>query len=350
MTDTNAAASTRAALLERMTRHRAVPGHRRPPGPRRAGPAPGCGALGAGADVVQFRDKRDDRAAVAAVARRVVERCRAAGALFIVNDDAELAAAALARRPARRPGRRRPRRSSHRRAGCIIGLSVSHLPEADRPPTPTRTWTTSGSGRCSLRPPSQTPSPARTCWPRPARVVPSAHRRDRRHHGREPGGGLRGRRGLGGRRQRRLQRAGPGRRHPRPAGGHRAGAGQALTLGAASGDQTAEGAPDVANPGHAIAGFQVARVDPAVLVVLPIQRRLGEAARTETDGSIQTQPWLGTLDAERVGAAISRTLSPSRPVSSTISVIAWSSGWMPGRQSRSRSASGPATTRPPGCA
>ena len=51
-------------------------------------------ALGAGADVVQFRDKRDDRAAVAAVGRRVAERCRAAGALFIVNDDAELAARA----------------------------------------------------------------------------------------------------------------------------------------------------------------------------------------------------------------------------------------------------------------
>src|SRR5688500_4616443 len=48
-------------------------------------------ALGAGADVVQFRDKRDDRSAMVAVGRRVAERCRAAGALFIVNDDAELA-------------------------------------------------------------------------------------------------------------------------------------------------------------------------------------------------------------------------------------------------------------------
>src|SRR4051794_32749778 len=49
-------------------------------------------ALAAGCDVVQFRDKRDDHAAVAAVGRRVAERCRAAGALFIMNDYAELSA------------------------------------------------------------------------------------------------------------------------------------------------------------------------------------------------------------------------------------------------------------------
>lgn len=48
-------------------------------------------ALAAGADVVQFRDKRPDRAAVTALGRQVAERCRAAGALFIVNDDARLA-------------------------------------------------------------------------------------------------------------------------------------------------------------------------------------------------------------------------------------------------------------------
>src|SRR5205823_14836996 len=50
-------------------------------------------ALAAGADVVQFRDKRTDRQAVEQTGRRVAEACRAAGALFIVNDDAELAAA-----------------------------------------------------------------------------------------------------------------------------------------------------------------------------------------------------------------------------------------------------------------
>jgi thiamine-phosphate diphosphorylase len=89
-------------------------------------------ALGAGADVVQFRDKRDDRSVVAAVGRRVAERCRAAGALFIVNDDAELAreldadgihvgqddAAPAEVRAIVGPNQ-------------IIGLSVSHLPEAD---------------------------------------------------------------------------------------------------------------------------------------------------------------------------------------------------------------------------
>jgi len=47
--------------------------------------------LAAGADVVQFRDKRQDRTAVERTGRRVAEACRAAGALFIVNDDAHLA-------------------------------------------------------------------------------------------------------------------------------------------------------------------------------------------------------------------------------------------------------------------
>ena len=89
-------------------------------------------ALGAGADVVQFRDKRDDRAAVASVGRRVAQRCRDAGALFIVNDDAHLArdlgadglhvgqddAAPADVRAIVGPDQ-------------IIGLSVSHLPEAD---------------------------------------------------------------------------------------------------------------------------------------------------------------------------------------------------------------------------
>src|SRR5690349_6506923 len=50
-------------------------------------------ALAAGADVVQFRDKRPDKQAVEQTGRRVAEACRAAGALFIVNDDAELAVA-----------------------------------------------------------------------------------------------------------------------------------------------------------------------------------------------------------------------------------------------------------------
>jgi thiamine-phosphate diphosphorylase len=89
-------------------------------------------ALGAGVDVVQFRDKRDDRATVADVGRRVAERCRAAGALFIVNDDARLAAELDAdgihvgqddAAPAEVRAIVGPRQ--------IIGLSVSHLPEAD---------------------------------------------------------------------------------------------------------------------------------------------------------------------------------------------------------------------------
>ena len=50
-------------------------------------------ALDAGADVVQFRDKSRPRGAAYASARRVAERCRAAGALLIVNDYADLAVA-----------------------------------------------------------------------------------------------------------------------------------------------------------------------------------------------------------------------------------------------------------------
>jgi len=88
-------------------------------------------ALAAGADVVQFRDKRADRVAVEQTGRRVAEACRAAGALFIVNDDAELAAALDAdgvhvgqddAPPSTARAIIGPRK--------LIGLSVSHLPEA----------------------------------------------------------------------------------------------------------------------------------------------------------------------------------------------------------------------------
>src|SRR5215211_1682384 len=89
-------------------------------------------ALAAGADVVQFRDKRDDRAAVAAVGRRVAERCRAAGALFIVNDDATLAAE-LAADGIHVGQEDAPPAQVRATVGPeqIIGLSVSHLHEAD---------------------------------------------------------------------------------------------------------------------------------------------------------------------------------------------------------------------------
>lgn len=50
-------------------------------------------ALGAGADVVQLRDKRPGRGRAYALGRRIAERCRAYGALFIVNDYADLAVA-----------------------------------------------------------------------------------------------------------------------------------------------------------------------------------------------------------------------------------------------------------------
>jgi len=50
-------------------------------------------ALEAGAEVVQFRDKTRTRGAAYALARKVAERCHAAGALLIVNDYADLAVA-----------------------------------------------------------------------------------------------------------------------------------------------------------------------------------------------------------------------------------------------------------------
>lgn len=89
-------------------------------------------ALGAGAAVVQLRDKRDDRAAVAATGRLVAERCRAAGALFIVNDDARLAADLDADglhvgQDDLAPAEARAIVGPNR----IIGLSVSHIHEAD---------------------------------------------------------------------------------------------------------------------------------------------------------------------------------------------------------------------------
>lgn len=89
-------------------------------------------ALDAGADVVQFRDKRPDRAAVAEVGRRVAARCRAAGALFIVNDDARLAAELDA--DGIHVGQEdAPPREVRAIVGPrqIIGLSISHLHELD---------------------------------------------------------------------------------------------------------------------------------------------------------------------------------------------------------------------------
>jgi thiamine-phosphate pyrophosphorylase len=82
--------------------------------------------------VVQFRDKRDDRSAVASVGRRVAEHCRAAGALFIVNDDASLARDLDA--DGIHVGQDDASPAEVRAVvgpSQIIGLSVSHLPEAD---------------------------------------------------------------------------------------------------------------------------------------------------------------------------------------------------------------------------
>jgi thiamine-phosphate pyrophosphorylase len=89
-------------------------------------------ALGAGADVVQFRDKRADRDAVLVTGRRVAELCRQHGALFIVNDDANLAAALDADglhvgQDDASPAAARV----HVGSDTIIGLSCSHLTEVE---------------------------------------------------------------------------------------------------------------------------------------------------------------------------------------------------------------------------
>lgn len=89
-------------------------------------------SLEAGADVVQLRDKRTDRDAVAEVGRRVADICRAHGALFIVNDDAQLAADLDA--DGIHVGQEDASPAEVRKIvgpDRIIGLSVSHLHEAD---------------------------------------------------------------------------------------------------------------------------------------------------------------------------------------------------------------------------
>jgi thiamine-phosphate pyrophosphorylase len=130
-TNSDAGASHRAALLKRMTRTGLylITDDRLDPdvllGRLDA-------ALGAGADVVQFRYKHENPAEMAAIGQRVAAHCKAAGALFIVNDDAELAAALDA--DGIHVGQDDAAPDAVRAIvgpNQIIGLSVSHLPEAD---------------------------------------------------------------------------------------------------------------------------------------------------------------------------------------------------------------------------
>jgi thiamine-phosphate diphosphorylase len=89
-------------------------------------------SLAAGADVVQLRDKRTDQQAVLATGRKVAEACRKHGALFIVNDDADLAVALDA--DGIHVGQDDAPPSAVRAIvgpDRIIGLSVSHLHEAE---------------------------------------------------------------------------------------------------------------------------------------------------------------------------------------------------------------------------
>ncbi len=130
-TSTDPGAARRAALLQRMTRTGLylVTDDRLDADTLLARLG---AALDAGADVVQFRDKRADLAAVAEVGRRVAARCREAGALFIVNDNAQLtvdldADGLHVGQEDAPPGEVRAIVGPER----IIGLSISHLHELD---------------------------------------------------------------------------------------------------------------------------------------------------------------------------------------------------------------------------
>ncbi|MFN8523360.1 MAG: thiamine phosphate synthase [Chloroflexota bacterium] len=88
-------------------------------------------ALAAGADVVQLRDKRDNRRHTYDVGRRIAERCHAHGAMLIVNDQADLAVV-LGAEGVHVGQEDLPAHAVRQVVGerVIIGLSVSHLSEA----------------------------------------------------------------------------------------------------------------------------------------------------------------------------------------------------------------------------
>ncbi len=90
-------------------------------------------ALSAGADVVQFRDKKAARGDAYRVGQRVAERCRVHGALFIVNDFADLAVALGA--DGVHVGQDDLPTEAARAVvgpGQVVGLSVSAVDEAQR--------------------------------------------------------------------------------------------------------------------------------------------------------------------------------------------------------------------------
>jgi thiamine-phosphate diphosphorylase len=132
MTATHAGKAGRAELLKRMTRTGLyLVTDDRLPADALIGRL--SAALDAGADVVQFRDKRTDRAAVAAAGKRVAEICRDRGALFIVNDDAQLAADLGA--DGIHVGQEDAPPAQVRKIvgpAKIIGLSISHLHEVEK--------------------------------------------------------------------------------------------------------------------------------------------------------------------------------------------------------------------------
>jgi thiamine-phosphate pyrophosphorylase len=88
-------------------------------------------ALGAGADVVQFRDKGVNRRNTYELGRQIAERCRAHGALLIMNDQADLAVV-LGAEGVHVGQDDLPPEAVRAVVGpsVIIGLSVSHIPEA----------------------------------------------------------------------------------------------------------------------------------------------------------------------------------------------------------------------------
>lgn len=87
-------------------------------------------ALAGGARLIQYRDKEADAARRRDTARALLDRCRAHNALFIVNDDVELALAVGADGVHLGAGDLPPREARHRLGGlATIGVSCANVLE-----------------------------------------------------------------------------------------------------------------------------------------------------------------------------------------------------------------------------
>ena len=124
-------------------------------------------AIRGGVDVIQLRDKALGDEALVTAAREFRAAADAGGALFVLNDRPGPGGGLRGRRRPRRPGRRLARRGARgRRAGRDRRALDARAGRSATPRTPTPTWTTSPSARCTRRRPSPAgPPPAWTTSP-----------------------------------------------------------------------------------------------------------------------------------------------------------------------------------------